>query len=264
VDPHLTGPDRQLLAFAAEHRIVLATQVQAIFRLLPEEAEKRLSALFAAGCLTSAQPFNGPPCYRIAGAGLDVLGSDLSTPRPIRLGLYRHDIGVGWAWIAAHKGVWGDPSEVISERTMRSRDAIADAAGEPTRESRLGVRLGGFGAAGAERRHYPDLIVVTAEGHRLAVELELSAKGRARRETILAGYAADARIDAVLYLVDRPEVGRAVSASASRIGISDLVHVQRIQWGEDLPPISGRSAEAAGQRTRTPSTGRPSQLRVER
>jgi hypothetical protein len=144
---------------------------------------------------------------------------------------------------------------------MRSRDGAADAAGELTRQTRYGVRLGGFGAAGNERRHYPDLTVVTANGQRLAVELELSAKGRARRETILAGYAADVRFDAVLYLVDRSEVGRAVSASASRIGIRELVHVQKIQWGEDVPRVGGRTAEATRQ---AGGATRPTTVAIER
>jgi hypothetical protein len=256
VESRLTDLSRQLLAFAAQHRIVLGTHVQALLAVTTAEAHDRLAALCAAGCMTSSQPFNGPACYRISRRGLDAVGSDLSTPRPISLGLYRHDVGVGWAWIAAHKGVWGQLREVISERTMRSRDATAGTDGELTRESPFGVRLGGYGATGAERRHYPDLMLVTADGHRLAIELELSAKGRARRETILAGYAADCRIDSVLYLVDRSEVGRAVSGSASRVGIADLVHVQKVKWGADGPAVGGRSAQAT-RRPLTPRTARP-------
>jgi hypothetical protein len=185
--------------------------------------------------------------------GLATIGSELSTPRPVALSTYRHDVGVGWLWVAAHRGVWGELSDVVSERRMRSDDATADAAGELTRDARFGVRLGGLGRAGGERRHYPDLLLVTAEGHRIAVELELSTKERWRREKILAGYAADPRIDAVLYVVDRPEVGRAISTTAARLGVSDLILVQRVRWGGGAPPGGVHAANRP--RPRAPAGG---------
>jgi hypothetical protein len=105
---------------------------------------------------------------------------------------------------------------------------------------------------GRERTGYPDLLLIDRDGHRIAVELELSAKDRPRREKILAGYAADARIDAILYLVDRPAIGAAISASARRYGMSDLVHVQAVRWGKDAPPVMGdRAATRAAGRAPT-------------
>ena len=92
------------------------------------------------------------------------------------------------------------------------------------------MRLGGAGPAGRERLHYPDLLLVTSQQRRIGVELELTTKDRGRRERILAGYGADSRVDAVLYLVDRPGVARAIEASAARLGIGSMVHVQRVQW----------------------------------
>jgi hypothetical protein len=267
----ISDRDVRLLEFAAEHRIVLASQVGPLLGVSTAAAYERLRALTAAGLLTTARPFTGPACYRIARGGLGAIGSDLRTPRPVDHALYAHDIGVGWLWIAAHKGVWGEISEVISERRMRSHDATADAAAGRTYNatdaahspgSRFGIRLGGVGRAGRDRRHYPDLLLVTEAGHRIAVELELSSKGRARRETIVAGYAADPRIDAVLYLVDRPAVGRALSASAARLGVSDLVHVQRVRWGADAPPSVARTTERSRERRRSHASTR--QAGVER
>jgi hypothetical protein len=137
--------------------------------------------------------------------------------------------------------------EVVSERTMRSRD------GKSPGSERFGVRLGGLGAGGRERFHYPDLLLVDPNGHRIAVELELSGKGRRRLEGILAGYAADPRISAVLYLVDRPSVGRSIEASARALGIADLVHVQRARWGRDAPATGAARAPV---RTRRPVRAR--------
>src|SRR6202000_1668910 len=82
-----------------------------------------------------------------------------------------------------------------------------------------------------DRLHYPDLVIVAQTGHRVAFELELSTKEVRRREGILAGYAADRRIDSVVYLVEHPSVGRGIERSARRMGISDLVRVQRVTMG---------------------------------
>ena len=66
----------------------------------------------------------------------------------------------------------------------------------------------------------------TADGRRVALELELTPKSRTRLETILAGYGADPRFAGVVYLVERPSVARSVQAAARRLGIAPLVHVQ--------------------------------------
>jgi hypothetical protein len=108
----------------------------------------------------------------------------------------------------------------------------------------LAVRLGGYGRGGAPRLHYPDLLLVTPDGHRIAVELELSGKGRLRRERILAAYGADARIDAVLYLVTDRAVGEQVRSSARRLGIGSMVHVQSTR-------PAGRSSVGAEARARS-------------
>lgn len=122
---------------------------------------------------------------------------------------------------------------------MRSHDGRAQ-----DRAQRYGVYLGGVGAGGRDRLHYPDLVLVTRSGHRVAFELELSTKEVARRERILAGYAADRRIDAVVYLVERASVGRAIERSAARMGVSHLVRVQRVSLGAGTPAAASRARSA--------------------
>lgn len=208
----------------AEHRLVLASHVQALLRISAGAAYARLRALSTAEFLTHRPLFQGEPgCYQIAPKGLQTIDSDLKRPH-IDLRAYRHDVGVAWLWLAAHEGVFGPLRQVLGERRLRSHDGRADGVANP-----LGVRLGGVGPGGRDRLHYPDLLLVGADGKRIALELELSSKGRARREGILAGYAADPRVDAVVYLVDKPAVARAIRASAARLGISPLVHVQRVR-----------------------------------
>jgi hypothetical protein len=104
------------------------------------------------------------------------------------------------------------------------------------------VRIPGAGARGGERLHYPDLLLRTARGHRVAVELELSDKGRKGLDKVIGAYAGDRRIDAVLYLVDDERIFRNVQASARRFGLQDLVHVQRVRFTEPMGFRAGARA----------------------
>ncbi|HEY1524588.1 MAG TPA: hypothetical protein VGF70_16385 [Solirubrobacteraceae bacterium] len=234
----ITARDRLLLEMVAEHRLILPAHASALLKVSLSTAGSRLRALAGAGYLAPRRIFAGQPTnYQITRKGLAAIGSPLPAPQ-LDIRAHAHDVGLAWLWLAARDGTFGPLSTVVSERTMRSLDARPD--NQPaTAPGPLGVRLGGTGPGGRERLHYPDLLLVTPEGHRIAVELELSAKGAARREKILAGYGADARIDAVLYLVDRPALAAAIQSSARRLGISHHIHVQWI-----CQPAAERSGRA--------------------
>ena len=158
----------------------------------------------------------------------------------------------------ARSGTFGPLREVRSERRLRSRDAhLAHESGAAPGAQPLGVRLGGTGPHGRPRLHYPDLLLVSPAGHRIAVELELSSKGRVRRQRILAGYGSDARVDAVLYLVKDGQIARSIQASARRLGISSLVHVQRARSTQPaMGAPAGGGAVRARVRRRSPEAVR--------
>ncbi len=244
----LTDRDRELLELVAEHRLVLGSHVQALLGISAAASATRLRALARAGFVTSQRPFHGqPPCYLIRPRGLAAIASERSVPR-IDLRCYTHDVGAAWLWIAARQGTFGPIRDVLGERRLRSLDATPDRSGPP-----YGVRLGGLGAHGRERIHYPDLLLVTPEGRRIGLELELSSKGRVRREKILAGYAADARIDAVLYLVGDRRIGRSIQQSARKLGVGALVHVQQVSLRNATAGAgSARAATRIGRRERDP------------
>ena len=233
-DLRLTDRDGDLLAFLAEHRLALASHVQALLGVSSATAAARLRALAAAGLVRTRHVFHGQPaCHQITRQGLRAVGSALPAPR-LDVSCYAHDVGAAWLWLAARRGTFGPMREILGERRLRSHDGTAESlesGGEAHRQP-PGIRLGGTGADGRERLHYPDLLLVTSGGKRIAVELELTGKGRTRREKILAGYAGDARIDVVLYLVTSPATGRAIGASARRLGIQHLVHVQKAHTPE--------------------------------
>ena len=224
-----------LLFFLAEHRLVLPTHAAALLGVSVKTAGTRLTKLAEGGFVRGQDPFPGEPrWFRITRKGLATIGSGLSPPR-MDLRTYEHDVGVAWLWLAARGGAFGPLSEIIAERRLRSQDARGEPDVEP-----LGVRLGGFGPQGRERLHYPDLVLRTADGRRIAIELELSSKWRPRLETILTGYGADARFDGVVYLVESRSVARAVETAARRLGISPLVHIQRVR-----STVSRPAADAA-------------------
>jgi hypothetical protein len=227
------------LSFVSEHRLVLVSHVQALLGTSAGASYARLHALSQAGFLIHRPLFQGEPgCYQITHKGLQLIGSDLPRPQ-IDLRGYRHDVGVAWLSLAARNGVFGPMREVHAERRLRSHDGTADGRADP-----LGVRLGGVGPSGRARLHYPDLVLVGSDGRRFAIELELSPKGRSRLERIIAGYGADPRVDGVLYLVDDARVARGVRTAAANVGISHLVHVQRVSLaGADRTGSAGVTAQ---------------------
>ena len=232
-----------MLAFAAEHRLVLAAQLAVLVDTTPAATSTRLLALTAAGYLRRERRILGErPCFQITTAGLRAAGSDLQRPHDLDLAGYRHDAGLGWLMVAAERGRFGALREIISERRMRSADRRSAGPAQ-----RFGVRLGGIGPGGQDRVHYPDLLVVTETGHRIAFELELTPKAPARLEQILAGYSADRKLDLVVYLVDREATRSAVTRAAARLGVSSTLRVQTVRLGHGATRAgggAGRSAES--------------------
>jgi hypothetical protein len=245
----LTERDRRILRFCAEHRFVLAPQVALALGVLGTDAAKRrLAALHRAGYLRRERRYVAEPfAYAVTPLGLGAAGSDLPRPSSLDPATYAHDVGVAWLAAAAHRGVFGELSQIVCERRMRSEDARDRDDGQ-----RHGVRCAGAGGRGL---HYADLTVVTATGRRVAFELELHVKGAARRERILAAYACDPRFDAVVYLVRTEAERRTLMRSARRVGLEDRLHVQRFEWADRREP--GTSPQRPLGRARRSSRARP-------
>lgn len=243
---HITERDLAMLALVAEHRFVLAAQIALALEVSTTAAARRLGALRRAGLLAGERRLRGEPtAYSVTLAGLRAIGSPLPKPRDLDLGVYRHDLGVAWLAVAARRGVYGPLTDIVSERRMRSEDGRCARDPASAGDEAHGVRVGWDGD-GRRRLHYPDLVVVTDGGHRVAFELELTGKSRARRERILSAYAGDRRFDAVVYLVDKPATGRAIERSARRVGAAGTVRVQTFSWTRDRrPPPRARSIERA-------------------
>lgn len=224
----ITDRDRELLAFLARHRLVHAGHAAALLGVTGERAAAILARL-ARGEYVHRQSVyeQQPACYRIRRKGLAAIGSGLPAPG-LDLRSYEHDVGLAWLWLGARRGAFGPLQHVLSERRLRSEDGALEHPPDPH-----AVRLGGIDRYGNETLHYPDLLLIDGRRRRLAVELELTQKSRGRLERILAGYAADGRIDRVLYLVEDNREGRrlghVLAGTVQDMGLSGRVYVQRIE-----------------------------------
>jgi hypothetical protein len=247
----LTGEDIRVLEFLAEHRVATTWHVQSLLECGRTGAERRLRHLAESGLVNLQRIFEGQPaaCW-ITRRGLGGVGSDLPAPR-LDLKGYRHDLGVAWLWLAARGGAFGQLSRVVSERAMRSADRRDPAPG----------RAYGIGAGPGARLHYPDLLLETAGGRLMALELELTSKGARRLDRIMLGYATDPRLDAILYLCPRGPLGRRVQDAARRSGLSDLVHVQQLAPSSPAgAPADGRASDRQAQRLRVRARSRAAEL----
>lgn len=241
--PPLGELDLEVLRFAGEQRLFAAAHAQSLLRVPAATAASCLDVLHARGLVCRHEVFRDqPPAYTVTAAGLRLLGSRLGAPR-LDVSVYRHDMGVAWAWLAARAGRWGEAETILSERTLRSRDRIIGPEG--TGGGRLAVRLPGTGPAGRPRLHYPDLVIGLTGGRRLAVELEISGKGARRLATILRGYVGDPRVDGILYLVDQPATSRAVQGAARAAGACPLLRLEPFSWTGRGPGYAGNARGAS-------------------
>ena len=249
-----------LLALAAEHRLILVGHAAAALGVGRRSAGARLARLSRIGLLSTGQPLGDQRFYQATRAGLELAERDLPRPAAVRPSSYEHDVGMAWVWLAAQRGAFGPRAQAA----LRARDALPGRAA-PARRRRArrcsGCRSTSVGPAGGERRHYPDLLVETTDGRRIAVELELSPKSRRARERVLRAYGGQSRIDAVVYLTDRPGIGRAVVASARRQWVDDLVTVRTIAFG---PGSGGITPGRTGRARRPRETGRGARPRRRR
>src|SRR5947209_4579685 len=95
----LTDRDRRVLEFIAEHRLVLASHVQALLGISQSAAGKRLRALVADGLLCTETVFHRhPACFQITRRGLALIDNPLPTPK-LDYRSYAHDVGVAWVWL---------------------------------------------------------------------------------------------------------------------------------------------------------------------
>lgn len=173
-------------------------------------AYRRLRGLVGLGLLDHQRVFHAQPgAYAATREGLVAVELALPAAR-IDVRTYAHDRQVTGLAIELEREFGAEL--VATERELRSVDSTAEGPRYAVVRGRQATRRG---------LHFPDLAVDLGDGRPLAIELELSAKGRGRLASIVAAYVRGRHIAAVRYYAAPaalPGVQRAVSnASASRL-----------------------------------------------
>lgn len=186
------------------------------------------------GLLEHARIFHGAPgIYLATRAGLASVDLDLP-PARVDLRTYAHDLELSSLVVDLEREFGRE--RVSTEREMRAADTPLGAA--PAPRPRFAIALAGargqlqLTPAGHPRLHFPDCAVAakTAEGV-LAVELERTAKGRARLRRILAGYVAARHIRGVRYYTLGTRVSDLVKSEVAARRAHALIEVR--DWPTD-------------------------------
>ncbi|HYI81017.1 MAG TPA: hypothetical protein VEW67_09180 [Thermoleophilaceae bacterium] len=186
----VTRRDLAVVGWLGRLRFAEAAQVARRFALSERHAYRRLRGLVALGLLDHRRVFhNRPGVYWATRAGLDAAGLRLP-PAGIDIRTYDHDRLA--AAVAIDLAGEFSAEAIVTERELRSLDAAAESP-------RYAVRRGSADRGGRRGLHFPDLAVNGADGRPLAVEVELTAKGRGRLDSIVAAYVRARHIAGVRY-----------------------------------------------------------------
>ena len=208
--------------------MVSASQVAERFGLGRAVAYSRLSGLVQLGLLDHQRIFHAAPGVYVASRpGLAAIGLHLP-PARIDLRTYDHDLEMSDLIIELEQEFGA--AAVATEREMRARDTPVGA--KPVECPAFAVPLAGsrgqlqLTPVGHPRLHFPDAAVqLLGSNSVLAVELERTAKGRARLRRILTGYVAARHVEGVRYLVTDQRVLQLVDSEVARLKAHALVEV---------------------------------------
>lgn len=233
----VTQRDREIVRWIGRLRMVSAAQVADRFGLGRAVAYNRLRGLVGLGLLEHQRIFHAAPgVYLTSRAGLAATGVDLP-PAHVDLRTYDHDLELSSLLIDLELE-FGEAA-LLTEREMRATDAPIGLGA--TRTPTFAVPLtGGRGQlqltpVGRPRLHFPDVAIrQRGDGSTIAIELERTAKGRARLRGILAAYTMARHIERVRYYATPGRVLHAVEAEARELRAESLIEVrERTQTRDD-------------------------------
>ncbi len=227
----VTRRDREIVRWIGRLRMVTAAQVGERFGLGRAVGYARLNGLVRLGLLDHLRIFHATPgVYRTTRTGLAAVDLDLP-PARVDVRTYEHDLQLSHLVIQLEREFGYD--RLRTEREMRSLDTPLGAA--PRERPRFAVPLtGGRGQMqltpiGNARLHFPDCAVM-ARGHEesiLAIELERTAKGRARLRAILSAYVAARHVGLVRYYPTNGRVLKLVASGTTELRATELVEIDQ-------------------------------------
>lgn len=214
----VTERDLEIVRWIGRQRFVEAGQVATRFRMHERHVYRRLRGLVWLGLLAHRRVFHGQPgAYWATRAGLRAVGVRLPVAG-IDIRTYDHD-RIAAAIVIELESEFGAPA-ILTERELRSRDTAAErpAYGVWGRRAQLGPR----------GLHFPDLAVDRGEGLPLVVEVELTAKGRARLDSIVGAYVRARHIAGVRYYAS-PRARAGVEKAVARADATALFDIRPLE-----------------------------------
>jgi hypothetical protein len=226
----ITSRDREIVRWIGRLRMVTATQISERFAVGRAVGYARLGGLVKLGLLEHARIFHATPgVYMATRAGLAAV--DLALP-PARVDVrtYDHDLELSSLVIDLEREFGCD--RLSTEREMRTSDT--PLGGPPIERPRFAVPLTGargqlqLTPVGHPRLHFPDCAVAgdRPDDPMIAVELERTAKSRARLRGILSAYITARHVGRVRYCIPNGRVHDLVSSEVARLRAGDLVDVR--------------------------------------
>jgi len=184
----IQGRDRELLLWINGFGFVELVSVAGRWGVVYETARARVRKLVDAGLLARERVlFGGAMVLKVTTEGIEVAGDDLGPVKGVRLGTLEHDLAV----------------VRLAVRLERETGGVF----EPERRLRRRLGLAGVGVPG----HVPDGLLRPPGAEKpIAVEVELSAKPKARLRQIIDQYRTSFDYSGVWYFVGGENIKRQV------------------------------------------------------
>lgn len=178
----ITDRDLKLIKMINHYGFLDIAVLMRQFNMGEKVAYRRLYRLVRKGFLTHDKLFfKSPGVYRATQAGVMLANDRLPPLKNINLATYQHDLLVAKLSMVLEQREGG---VFTPERLLRHQRGL----------NRVG-----------QRTHVPDGELIVGD-KKIAIEVELSTKGRSRLEKIIKHYSADFSTDAVWYFYDSNEV----------------------------------------------------------
>ena len=197
--------DQHLFRWINGHGFVTVKQASAWMGTNYQAGQRRMQKLAEAGFLTRKRVLHGDKrIHWVTKKALAACGDNLAPPQTIGLGSYRHDlvlVDVAQAVVDQNGG------DFVPERRLRQQEGFK-----------------GVGVVG----HLPDGLLRRPGQRPVAVELEMSTKGRHRLQRIISGYAGNMGLDQVWYFVTANDVRHVVEQAAKDHDFIRVLDWQRV------------------------------------
>jgi hypothetical protein len=220
--------DRDVLRFAAAHALVASDQVKVLTGdETGSDSIERVDRLVGEGLLSRTRIATaGPDCLVITDAGLEAVGSRLRVPVWEMRGV-RGVRAAGWVWVRAQDGRIPGLTGVWSEREMTAHDLQLTTAGPVSGGATrpCGLRVGGPPPGSVTGLRYPDVLLMFPQSWG-SVHVVLGGAAPAGLSALLTAYGLDDRFGVVVFLVEREQVARVITAAAVSAGVANVVSVQ--------------------------------------